>query len=237
VCYCIQTTVDADYNIPIDYLTTNKNDAKAMGPMLKRAVEIIGHNKFTALYDKGYHTGSELKAAVELGINAIVSAPDLASTSRAPSEAYNVQHFSYSTEKDLYICQQGQELTTNQSWHTNTRTRTKFKQYKTKACLSCKVKSLCTKSKTGKLISRSDHQQYYEANKQKLEQNIPLYRCRQAIVEHPYGSIKRYRGFRLCSDQKRYGKSSCRCRIYVYSLYTQKNHEYFRPRNSKSLLK
>jgi transposase len=202
VSYCIQTTVDADHNIPIDYVTTNKNDSKAMGPMLERAIEIIGHNKFIALYDKGYHTGSELKRAVELGVNAIVSAPDLASSYRAPSQAYNVQHFKYDKSKDEYICPEGEKLTASKNWYTNTKTRTRFKQYKTKACLTCKVKNLCTKAINGKLISRSDHQQYYEANKKKLEQNMPLYRRRQAIVEHPYGTIKRYWGFSYVVTKK-----------------------------------
>lgn len=202
VCYSVQTTVDAKHNIPIDYVTTNKNDSKAMGPMLERAIEIIGHNKFTALYDKGYHTGSELKTAAELGVNAIVSAPELGSSSRAPNEKYNVQYFEYDLEKDVYICPQGQELATNKTWYTNTKTRTRFKQYKTKACLNCKAKNECTKAKLGKLISRSDHQQYYEDNKKKLEQNIPLYRKRQAIVEHPYGTIKRYWGFSYVVTKK-----------------------------------
>jgi transposase len=202
VSYCIQTTVDADHNIPIDYLTTNKNDSKAMGSMLERAIEIIGHNKFIALYDKGYHTGSELKRAVELGVNAIVSAPDLASSSRAPSQAYNVQNFSYVKSKDQYICPEGEKLTASKNWYTNTKTRTRFKQYKTKACLTCKVKSSCTKAINGKLISRSEYQQYYQENKKKLEQNMPLYRRRQAIVEHPYGTIKRYWGFSYVVTKK-----------------------------------
>ena len=189
VSYCIQTTVDADHNIPIDYVTTNKNDSKAMGSMLDRAIEIIGYNKFIALYDKGYHTDSELKKAVELGVNAIVSAPDLASSSRAPSQAYNVQNFKYDKSKDEYICPEGKKLSPSKNWYTNTKTRTRFKQYKTKACLTCKVKNLCTKAINGKLISRSEYQQYYEENKKKLEQNMPLYRRRQAIVEHPYGTI------------------------------------------------
>ncbi|MCH2225921.1 MAG: transposase, partial [Crocinitomicaceae bacterium] len=182
VCYSVQTTVDAIHNIPIDYLTSNKNDAKAMGPMLKRAVEIIGHNKFTALYDKGYHTGSELKMATEIGVNTIVSAPDLGSASRAPNPAYNVQHFKYDQENDQYICPQNQALKSNQNWYTNSNTRTRFKQYKTKACLSCKVKKQCTSAKNGKLISRSEYQYYYEQNKISLEENMPLYRRRQAIV-------------------------------------------------------
>ena len=221
VSYCIQTTVDSDHNIPIDYLTTNKNDSKAMVPMLKRAIEIIGHNKFIALYDKGYHTGSELKRAVELGVNAIVSAPDLASNSRAPSKAYNVQNFKYDPVKDEYTCPEKQQLVSNQSWYTNTKTRTRFKQYKTKACLICKMKNFCTKATNGKLISRSNHQQYYEANKKKLEQNMPLYRRRQAIVEHPYSTIKRYWGFSYVVTKKGMDRAEADVGL-MFTAYTLK---------------
>lgn len=37
VAYCVQTTVDAKNNIPIDYKVTNQNDSKAMGNMVRRA--------------------------------------------------------------------------------------------------------------------------------------------------------------------------------------------------------
>jgi len=221
VCYGVQTTVDAKHNIPIDYVTSNKNDAKAMGPMLERAVEIIGHNKFIALYDKGYHTGSELKRAVELGVNAIVSAPDLGSASRAPNPAYNVQKFKYDKENDLYICPQNQALTSNQTWYTNSNTRTRFQQYKTKACLSCKVKKQCSSAKNGKLISRSEYQGYYEENKKKLHANMPLYRRRQAIVEHPYGTIKRYWGFDHVLTKKGMERASADVGL-MFTTYTLK---------------
>ncbi|MCB9245690.1 MAG: transposase [Flavobacteriales bacterium] len=68
VAYNVQTTVDAKHNLLIDYEVTNENDSKAMGDMLQRAADVLGHTDFTALYDKGYHTGSELKTAQELGI-------------------------------------------------------------------------------------------------------------------------------------------------------------------------
>jgi len=54
----IQPTVDCKYNILIDYNVTNNNDSKAMGPMLRRAKTILNPSSFTALYDKGYHTGN-----------------------------------------------------------------------------------------------------------------------------------------------------------------------------------
>lgn len=52
VAYCVQSTVDADHNIPIDYLVTNENDSKAMGQMLRRSKTILRTNSHTALFDK-----------------------------------------------------------------------------------------------------------------------------------------------------------------------------------------
>ena len=63
VAYNVQTTVDEKNCIPVDYKVTNTNDSKAMGNMLQRAKSILHTNEFTALYDKGYHTGSEFKIA------------------------------------------------------------------------------------------------------------------------------------------------------------------------------
>jgi transposase len=68
VAYNVQATVDAKHCLPIDYKVTNQNDSKAMGNMVRRAKSILGTYDFTALFDKGYHTGSELKIAQELRI-------------------------------------------------------------------------------------------------------------------------------------------------------------------------
>ena len=69
VAYNVQTTVDEKNLLTLDYKVTNENDSKAMGPMLKRASKILGHSNFTALYDKGYHTGSELKQVLKWVLN------------------------------------------------------------------------------------------------------------------------------------------------------------------------
>ena len=193
VAYAVQTTVDAKNNIPIDYKLTNTNDTRAMGFMLERAVEIIGHNKFTAVYDKGYHNGKELKRADKLGIKTIVAIPKLASSSRAPDINYNVQFFSYSEQNDSYTCPEGEVLTSVGTWFKGK--NAKFKQYRTKACLSCEAKSKCSIAARGKVISRSEYQPYYQKNKKLNEQYHDLYKQRKSIVEHPYGTIKRQWGF------------------------------------------
>src|SRR5690606_13100055 len=72
VAYNVQSSVDDKHNIPIDFKVTNKNDSKAMGAMVRRAKTILGTSDFTALYDKGYHTGSELDYAHKQGVEVIV---------------------------------------------------------------------------------------------------------------------------------------------------------------------
>jgi len=194
VAYCVQSTVDADHNIPIDYLVTNENDSKAMGEMLQRATSILGTNDFIALYDKGYHTGSEFKTASDLGIDTLVAIPKIGRASQAPDPKYNSEHFAYNKETDTYTCPQGNTLKSNGSTYKGRNYR--FKQYKTNKCKSCPVRALCTTSKAnGKIIQRSEFQQYIEQNAQRVAKNPEAYKRRQAIVEHPYGTIKRQWGF------------------------------------------
>src|SRR4030066_1265113 len=198
VAYNVQTTVDAKNNIPIDYKVTNQNDSRAMGNMVQRAKSILGTNEFTALYDKGYHTGSELKTAQELGIETIVAIPDVPATSQAPDHDYNYENFKYDSSLDTYTCPQSEVLRTNGNWYTTHGRRNiliSFKQYKTKACKTCPARLKCTRSKTGRLIERSIYAENYERNRRNKEEKEQLYRRRQAIAEHPFGTMKRQWGF------------------------------------------
>jgi hypothetical protein len=191
VAYNVQTTVDAKNNLLIDYKVTNCNDVKAMGNMLRRAKSILYTNQFTALYDKGYHTGSEFKIAHDLRIDTLVAIPK--QTFQAPDPAYNAENFTYIPDGDYYLCPQNQRLTTTGKWHIAE--AYSFKRYATKACKSCSTKNLCTKSIRGKGIHRSEYHEYIQYNKERVELNKQLYKRRQAIVEHPYGTIKRQWGF------------------------------------------
>ena len=196
VAYNVQSTVDGKHCIPIDYEVTNHNDKKAMGAMVRRAKTILGNTDFTALFDKGYHTGSELEIAQGLGIKTLVAIP--APASNAPDPNYNVQNFTYDPQEDHYICPENHFLKTNGNFYVNHRGKTnqsEFKQYKTKACNGCPVRELCTTAKNGRLLARNIYTPVYEQNRINMEEDLALYRRRQAIVEHPFGTIKRQWGF------------------------------------------
>ncbi len=201
VAYNVQTTVDAKYNLPIDYKVTNKNDTKAMGNMLRRAKSILRSHDFTVLYDKGYHTGSEFNVAEHLGIDVLVAIPGIPRTSQAPDIKYNVENFLYSSQNDSYKCPQGHEVVSNGSWYQGHNYR--FKQYKTPACRRCPARDKCTKSvQNGRIIQRSEYTSAIERNRDRIENNKDYYRRRQAIVEHPYGTIKRQWGFGFLLTKK-----------------------------------
>ena len=195
VAYNIQTVVDAKHYLPIDYKVTNNNDTRAMSGMLRRTKTILGTSNFTALYDKGYHTGSEIKKAIELNVEIMVAIPGVASF--APDENYNFSHFKYDETNDTYTCPQGEVLTTNGNWYQKNKERYFYlaKHYKTNACTICPARELCTKNLKGRLIERSEYAPYIEINRLNIEANPLVYKKRQSIVEHPYGTIKRQWGF------------------------------------------
>ena len=201
--YNIQTTVDAKHNLTLDYVVTNENDSKALGKMVERAVEVIGHNGFTGLYDKGYHTGTELKRAADIGVNVLVAIP--AVSSHAPDPAFDVSKFTYNAQYDYYRCPIGQLMHSNGKWYgkAHGKTTVQVKHYKTPNCAICLLVDRCTSSQKGqRVIERSAYAAYYEANAKRLQAQEQLYKRRQAIVEHTYGIIKRQWGFYFISTKK-----------------------------------
>ena len=132
----------------------------------------------------------------------MVAIPQVAS--HAPDTKYDVANFIYDENKDIYCCPEQQALVTNGSWYKKNRGKsfTQVKHYKTNACNSCPAKNLCTKNPKGRLIERSQHAAFIEQNKTTIDANPEIYKKRQAIVEHPYGVIKRQWGFYYIMTKK-----------------------------------
>lgn len=129
-----------------------------------------------------------------MGIDTLVAIPAIGRKSQAPDPRYNAEHFKYNPDEDTYTCPQEHKLTSNQTQY-KARNYT-FKQYKTKACKNCPVRECCTTSKVnGKVIQRSQYTKNIQNNAKRIAQSGNLYKKRQALVEHPYGTIKRQWGF------------------------------------------
>lgn len=196
-----QPAVDSKHNLIIHYQATNKNNSKALLPAALAAKKALGKESIIALADKGYHNGEQLSSCEKNGIITIVAFKDARRQSPVPTEEYYLDKFCYNKELDEYICPKGEVLKTNGSVYKKStvcekrKNPTPFtvKHYKTKACMQCEAKPLCTNNKYGRLVERNEYTEVVGRNSQRVVEQQEIYRKRQAMVEHPFGTIKRGR--------------------------------------------
>ena len=191
VAYNVQSTVDAKNKLPIDYQVTNQNDKNAMTNMVQSAIEILEKNTFQAVFDKGYHNAEEIHKSQQLGVEVHVAIPNPASN--APDKNFNVSEYKYNQVNDTYQCPANQTLSSNGNWYYKKSYR--VKQYKTKHCKTCPLKASCTKAKGGRIIERHEFAEALERNKRVITEHPEIYQQRQALVEHPFGTMKRAWGY------------------------------------------
>lgn len=200
VSYNIQAAVDDKHNLVVATHTINRNDRNALSAIAIEAKENLEVETFTALVDKGYHNGREITNCKEANITTIVANPEVVNSNKnGTTQDYLVANFVYDSATDSYQCPQGETLKTTGKWHKKSgRTEQsgyQFKKYRTPACKECPVKSLCTSRSGGRELDRSEYADAVEENNQRYRENGQLYRRRQEINEHIFGTIKRQWGY------------------------------------------
>jgi transposase len=195
--YNIQAASDSKHKLLVEYETGDVNDSHALAQMAIAAKEILKAESMDVLADKGYHTGEELKKCEAENITAYVS-PKAPAT--PDNGLYTVTTFTYNPEDDTYTCPAGETLCTNNVWYKHSgkgKTEAyRFLRYTTPACKTCENRSKCTAgNKNGRAIDRSEYAPAIEANRERVTANPVYYRLRQQITEHPFGTLKRQRGF------------------------------------------
>ena len=168
-----------------------KETAKELEIELNENKEDINAEDFilTVLADKGYYVYEDLNDCLESGIKPIV--PKQKSPTTTGNEKYVIDNFKYDKEKDIYICPEGQILK-----NTTKKLNAKSCTYKNKsACMNCKFKDQCTKNKEGKIITRNEKHEIYDIVNNIMAKNKSIYKLRQMIVEHVFGTIKRALGY------------------------------------------
>jgi radical SAM protein with 4Fe4S-binding SPASM domain len=193
--YNQQASVDEKYKLVVATHTLNRKDRNALSQIALETKNNLKLDKFTVLLDKGYHNGREIKKTQEANIETIVATPTLVNSNTHGTTAdYMVSHFVYNAATDTYTCPASETLNTTGRWHKKTRERDsyQFKKYRTPKCKDCSVRSLCTgRVVGGREIDRSEYAEYVEKNAENYKANSALYRKRQEINEHIFGTIKR----------------------------------------------
>ena len=195
--YNVQGAVDSKHKLITHFDTGGVNDTNALAQVAIATKEVLKVEEMDVLADKGYHTGEQIQQCEQNGITTYVSPKEPASND---PDIFPITSFVYNAENNSYTCPAGETLTTNGTWLTHSskgyKSAYKFQRYNTKECKSCELQPQCTKSKTnGRNIDRSEFAAHVEQNNQRVKENPAYYKQRQQLAEHPWGTIKRQRGF------------------------------------------
>ena len=172
-------------------------DINALADISIEAKKNLEVESLTNIADKGYHNAEQLQKCKEEGITTIVAPREIAnSKDKGTTPEYLVDKFIYDKETDSYTCPAGKILTTNGEWYEVKKEGKKYKcqKYRTEECKTCPVKHLCTSGKT-RIIERKEYTQSVEENNKRYRDNQALYKTRQELIEHVFGTMKRGWGY------------------------------------------
>ena len=166
-------------------------DCHSMVTMSMKSREMLKTDDLEVLADKGYFSADNIKTLNDEGIDAYISEPKhgISGKNGIPAPEFHESKFRYSSENDTYTCPQGNEMHFFRKLNKGDKTYT---VYTTPACVTCPVRSRCTRSVTGRKISRWEHQELLDKHRKKMiTHGSEKMKKRKAMVEHPFGTIKR----------------------------------------------
>jgi transposase len=187
--YNVQAAVDAKHHFIVAHEVTNRGSDRAqLSPMGEQAKEALGVEAITAVADRGYFSGEEIKTCEEAKITTYLPKPQ---TSNQRTQGYfSKRDFIYKPDDDEYACPAGERLVKHT---TTTQNGMTIYRYWTSVCGQCAFKAKCTPG-TERRISRWEHEEVIDRLQARLDQRPDIMRIRRQTAEHPFGTIKAWMG-------------------------------------------
>lgn len=193
VCYNAELSVDRKEHMIVNYDVTNEaNDENQLAPMAKDTKEVLGVEKLDVTADTGFANMVQVKECVDNGITPYLPATKLdgsgGGTPVPDPVSFGKEKFLYDSDRDVYICPAGDELTFRHIKHNGGKL---VGIYRTDACATCPFRARCTKNKQGRTIERWEHQDVIDELIKKVRREPQKLEERMKLAEHPFGTIKR----------------------------------------------
>lgn len=183
VAYNAQTAVDAEHKLIAAFDLTNEgNDYRQLHPMAVQARDAVGADEVTVVADTGYSNGEHGALCERDGITAIV--PRAETVNPNGKQYFSRDQFTYDRESDSWRCPAGATLSLFKTSQTQ-----KKKEYTSRSCGTCALKSQCTKA-ARRVIVRDFYEDAREAMHLRASTNPIWMKQRREIVEHPFGTVK-----------------------------------------------
>ncbi len=146
-------------------------------------------DKLTAVADRGYYSGEEIKSCGEANIE--VYLPKSETSNNQAKGLFGKRDFIYKPEDDEYECPAGERAIFR---YISQERGKSIRRYWYSACVNCKMKPQCT---TGvqRRISRWEHEAVLDDLENRLNQAPEMMKARRETVEHPFGTLKLWMGY------------------------------------------
>ena len=192
--YNCQIAVDDKHKLIVAVdVVQDGNDTRQLEPMMTQSRAATGSARLSGLADAGYLCGEQLKSCEAQGMEVYLPIPKHASR-KGKGGRFGSEDFRYDAQDDTYVCPAGQRLVRDGS--TTKRDKLYF-NYRTTAavCRECSLSGQClAKRESRRRVQRWEHADVIDRHRQKMRASAQLMRGRGALVEHPFGTIKRWAG-------------------------------------------
>jgi len=207
VCYNVQTAVDAQNKLIVAFEVSNQcNDKNFITPMAEQTQEILEAETITVIADAGYESVQDILSAQSQGADVHVSGTDFdvcvaaeATEEPAAIRSHHNGRCIYLAERNIALCPMGNIL--YPATHKKSKKRKEgigvYHNYA--ACQQCTCK--CTTDARGRFkhqvpMAKGDFSKPYDdagltVKQIRIKGDKQLLKQRKAIVEHPFGTIKR----------------------------------------------
>ena len=192
--YNCQIAVDDEHKLIVaEDVVQDGNDTGQLEPMMTKASEAMGSDRLVGLADSGYFNGEQLKSCEDKGMEVYVPIPNQAAR-KGNDGRFGSDDFRYDARDDTYVCPAAHRLTRGGS--TTNRGRRYFVSRGTATvCRNCSLFDRCVpKTRSMRRVQRWEHEDVVDRHRKKMRADAPLARGRSALVEHPFGTLKRWAG-------------------------------------------
>ncbi len=195
--YNAQAVVDSAQQVIVAAdVTSEAADVQQLLPMIEKAEQNLSKKIKQCSADAGYSSGENLKALQGRETDAYIPDREYQAQQRGKGvDDFHKDSFVYDEQLDCYLCVEGEKL--NFSHLQKRKGKQPLRIYRGRNCHQCRLFGVCTKSKTGRSISRHPYEKELRQMRQKLDSDAgkAIYAQRKYVVEPPFGHIKSIMGF------------------------------------------
>ena len=183
--YNVQTAVDGKHHLIVDVdVVQSAADQDQLYRMARRSQRQLKEKKLRVLADAGYSSGWHFKRCQAHGLTPYVPV-NRSINNHGDGKLFDKSVFTYHAEGDYYACPAGQHLPKKTK-----STKDRLYLYTSEACTGCRLKEQCTMGKQ-RWVSRHFEEDVLNEVADRTSANPLMMRRRKAMVEHPFGTLKR----------------------------------------------